>query len=113
MIALSKPFIRSWFDIKPGLLQGMKTTYPYRRRQLRNPLRNRFSQLKIERSVLPWVYPQGMLSRMRVGVAWGKFMKENWSSPPHASAQAAGDKEIGEPQITGGNGRNLQAKKDG
>jgi hypothetical protein len=31
---------------------------------------------------------------MRLWADWGRFMKENWGSPPHTSAQAAGDKEI-------------------
>jgi len=35
-----------------------------------------------------------MLSRRRLGVDWGKFMKENWSRHPPASGEAAGDKTI-------------------
>ena len=43
---------------------------------------------------LPLEYPQGYASRMRFGVAWGRFMKGNWGSQLHASAPANGDKKL-------------------
>ena len=95
MIALSQPFIRSWFYIKPGLLQGNE--------KLHTPTDVASCEIrfviglptpKFERSVSILCYPQGLLLDGVLGSLGGRFMKENWSSPPHASAQAAGDKEI-------------------